>query len=170
VQWTLPTCTENPPASLSVSRIRPEMYKNTRLWALCLNVFIFSMLCATVSCCELPVCMLCAALSCLCAAVCCCLLLCAVVITVVVLQSSLSLCCSHHCLHSYPCLLSPQTPFQVHVHTSESQLMCSCVYLYYQTCVSQALGKAAGCIRCRHWKEHESERAARCVMYTCLYM
>jgi len=37
-------------------------------------------------------------------------------------------------------------------------------------CVSRPLGKAAGCIRCRHRKEHDSERAARCVIYICTYV
>ena len=41
-----------------------------------------------------------------------------------------------------------------HVHTSESQCM--------PPCVSQALGKAAGCIRDRNWKEQE--KAARGVI------
>ena len=77
--------------------------------------------------------------------------------------------CSHHCLHSDP-----------HVHTSESQVQTSegaraiacppvCVCIMPLR-VSQALGKAAGCIRCRHWKEQESQRAARCVIYICLCM
>ena len=77
--------------------------------------------------------------------------------------------------------------------------MCSCECLYHKTCVSQALGKAAGihcrhwkeqekaagcihyrhwkeqekaagCIRCRHWKEQESERTARCVIYIFIYV
>jgi len=49
-----------------------------------------------VCCCELPVCMLCAAVSCcaLCAA----------------------LCYSHHCLHSYPHLLRPQDAFSTRAH------------------------------------------------------
>ena len=107
---------------------------------------------AIVSCCELSVCMLCAAASCLCAAVSC-------------------LCAAVYCTRT-------------HELESESQLKCSCVCLYHKTCVSQALGKAAGihcrhweeqekaagCIHCRHWKEQESERAARGVIYICLYM
>jgi hypothetical protein len=44
---------------------------------------------AIVSCCELPVCMLCAAASCLCAAVSC---LCAAVSCLCA-----AVCCSHHC-------------------------------------------------------------------------
>ena len=123
---------------------------------------------AIVSCCELSVCILCAAVSCLSAGASCCVLLCAVVITVIVLQSSLLSCCSHHCLHSYPRLLSPQNAFPS-TRTHESQCMCSCECLYHKTCVSQALGKAAG-IHCRHWKEQESERTARCVIYIFIYV
>ena len=109
---------------------------------------------ATVSCCELPVCMLCAAVSCLSA---CCVLLCdavscshhcrrAVVITVIMLQSSLLSCCSHHCLHSYPRLLSPQTPFQM----SDSQCISPCMCLYIPLRVEKAA---------RHSKERKSGAA-----------
>jgi len=48
------------------------------------------------------------------------------------------------------------------------RLFTSYVYSVF-VCVSQALGKAAGCLL-RRWKEQESERAARCVIYICLYM
>ena len=75
---------------------------------------------AIVSCCEHTVCILCAAVSCLCAAVCCshhCHR--AAVITVFVLQSSLSSFLS----------APPQPPKRLlHVHTSESQPMSLCVY------------------------------------------
>jgi len=78
------------------------------------------LLCAAVSCLSAYCMLQCAACLLLCPALCCC-----------VLQSSMSSCCSHHCLHSYPRLVSPQTLFQVHVHTSESQCMSSCVCLYH---------------------------------------
>ena len=43
--------------------------------------------------------------------------------------------CSHHYLHSYPRLLSQQTPFQVHIHMSESQIISPCVRIYIPLCV-----------------------------------
>jgi len=55
--------------------------------------------------------------------------MCTVVITVIVLQSSLLSCCSRHCLHSYPRLLSPQNAFpstRTHELESERQCMSSC--------------------------------------------
>ena len=42
-----------------------------------------------------------------------------------------------------------------------------CVYTHSR--VSQALGKAAGCLL-RRWEEQESKRVARCVVYICLCM
>ena len=71
----------------------------------------------------------------------------AIVVTVFVLQSSLS--------SFLPAPPQPPNAFpstRTHNLESESQCMSSCVCLYHKTCVSQALGKAAG-IHCRHWKE-----------------
>ena len=67
-----------------------------------------------------------------------------------------ALCCSHHCLHSYPRLLSPQTPFP----TSESQCMSPCKCLYIPLRVERAqerrgtrLGDSHACRGClRRWK------------------
>ena len=57
------------------------------------------------------------------------MLLCAAVITVIVLQSSLSSCCSHHCLHSYPRLLSPQNAFpSTRTHELERKSQCPIMY------------------------------------------
>jgi hypothetical protein len=42
-----------------------------------------------------------------------------------------AVCCSHHCLHSYPRLCSQQAPLQVRVHKSESQTISLCVSKSY---------------------------------------
>jgi len=79
-----------------------------------------------VCCCVL----LCAAVCCrvlLCAAVCCCVLLCAAVCCCV-LQSSLF---SFTVFIPAPRLLRQQTPFQVRVHMSETQVTSLCVSTSY---------------------------------------
>jgi hypothetical protein len=48
----------------------------------------------------------------------------------------------HHCLHSYPHLLRPQTNFQAHVRTRANVCVPVSVYTYPR--VSQALGTAFG--------------------------
>ena len=111
-----------------------------------------------------------------CAAVCCSVLLCAAV------------CCSHHCLHSYPSLRSQQTPFQVRVHMSESQVTSLCVSTSYPcvcvnhipVCVCVCLNHTPACLNhmARRLEERlvtgKSERAAwhsaRCVVFICVYM
>jgi len=65
----------------------------------------------------------------------------------------------------------PQPPKRLSKYTETREPMH--VFLWVSVsypCVSQALGKAAGCICCRHWKEHDSERAARCVIYIFTYV
>jgi hypothetical protein len=65
-------------------------------------------------------------------------LLCTVVISVVVLQSSLSSCCSRHCLHSYQRFLSPPNAF----YTYARAYPCVClrhapVRVHHTPCVIQ---------------------------------
>jgi len=130
---------------------------------------------AIVSCCELPVCMLWAAVSCLCAAVYCshhCRR--AAVITVVVLQSSLSSFLSAF----------PQPPKRLlHIHTSESQFISLCVSTPYP-CVSPSYpvchterdrSRPARCFG-KHRKRGERDTEGVCCalsvleVYTYIYM
>ena len=97
-----------------------------------------------------------------------------------VLQSSLLSCCSHHCCRAIvitvvvlqPSLSSllpapPSPPRRLSERSRANACVPVSVCTYPR--VSRGLGKAA-CIHCRHLEEHESERAARCVIYICLYM
>jgi len=88
---------------------------------------------------------------------CCSVLLCAIVIAVLVLQSSLS---------SF--LPAPPQPPNAFPNEREPMHVFLSVSVSYPR-VSRGLLKAAG-IHCRHLEEQESERAARCVIYICLYM
>ena len=125
---------------------------------------------AIVSCCELPVCMLCAAASCLCAAVCCCVLLCAAVITVIVLQSSLSSCCSHLCLDWYPRLLSPQKAFASRRrHERRCMSCCECLYRT-SACLSRLQRRLLYIVGTAKMQRAKEARDVSCTcVYVCTY-
>jgi hypothetical protein len=126
---------------------------------------------AIVSCCELPVCMLCAAVSCLCAAVYCshqCRR--AAVITVVVLQSSLSSFLS----------AVPQPPKRLlHVRTSVSLCVstpCPCACPSYPVChTERERSRPARCFG-KHRKPGERDTEGVCgalsvlEVYTYIYI
>ena len=136
----------------------------------------------------------------LCAAVCCshhCRR--AAVITVVVLWSSLSSCCSNHCRRAAVItVFIPTRAFSAHKRLSRRARANSCldVSVYTYPCVLKSgsaleraqerrgtrLGDSHACLGCLrrwksgwalvagHWKEQESEGAARCVIDICLCM
>jgi len=128
---------------------------------------------AIVSCCELPVCMLCAAVSCLCAAVCCCHH-ChrAIVITVFVLQPS---------LYSFiPRLLNPQNAFYTYTRGRAISLCvstpCPCASPSYNVChTERERSRPARCFGA-HWKCGERDTEGVCdallvlEVYTYIYI
>ena len=71
---------------------------------------------------------------------------------------------THQCTYTYRYIAKPVQsslssfrPARTHERepsTNEREPMHAPLRVYVSyPCVSQALGKAAGCIRCRHWKE-----------------